>query len=414
VPVGKAEMALENIVAALDIGTTKIVALVGEMDEEGKIYVIGHGESPAEGLRRGVVVDMEKTVTSIQKAVNDAAMISGTEIDRITVGIAGEHIRSINSQGVVAINRADNEITLADVKRAIEAAKTVAIPVDREIIHVIPQQFSVDDQVGIRDPVGMSGVRLEVEAHIVTASVTTAKNIFRALQRCRLEVDHVVLESLALSQVLLSENEMDVGVIIVDIGGSITNISIFHDGAIRHTAVVSLGAKNVTNDIAIGLRTGIDQAEALKVSHGAAMASLVDPEEMIAVRSASGGHTTEISRHVLASIIEPRLEEILSLVIREIRQANVTDMLTAGLVLTGGGALLSGTAQLAEQMFDMPVRMGQITGIEHTPEELSFLRYATAHGLLAYGFLHEPIKGGKSSGVRRFLKKFENWILRQF
>lgn len=407
-------MAVENIIAALDIGTTKVFALVGEMDEEGRIYIIGHGESPAEGLRRGVVVDMEKTVTSIQKAIKDAALVSGTEIDRITVGIAGEHIRSIDSHGVVAINRADNEITPADVKKAIEAAKTVAIPVDREIIHVVPQQFTVDDQAGVKDPVGMSGVRLEVEAHVVTASVTTAKNIYRALQRCRLEVDHMVLESLALSQVLLSENEMDMGVIVIDIGGDITNVSVFHDGAIRHTAVVSLGARNVTNDIAIGLRMSVEQAEALKIAHGAALASLVDPEEMIAVQSLSRQDTKEISRHVLASIIEPRMEEVLSLVIGEIKRANVSDMLTAGLVLAGGGALLPGTAELAEQMFDMPVRVGQITGIEHTLDEFNSLRYATAHGLLRYGFLHEPIKGGTSGGVRRLLKKFENWILRQF
>lgn len=405
---------MENIIAALDIGTTKVIALVGEMDEEGRIYVIGHGESPAEGLRRGVVVDMEKTVASIQRAVKDAALISGTEIDRVTVGIAGEHIRSINSHGVVAISRADNEITPADVKKAIEAAETVAIPVDREIIHVIPQQFSVDNQDGVRDPVGMSGVRLEVEAHIVTASVTTAKNIYRALERCRLEVDHIVLESLALSLVLLSESEMDMGVIVVDIGGDITNISIFHDGAIRHTAVVSLGARNVTNDVAIGLRTTVDQAQALKVGHGAALAALVDPEEMIAVRSVSRRAAKEISRHVLASIIQPRMEEILSLVIREIKRANIGDMLTAGLVLTGGGTLLPGTAELAEQMFDMPVRVGQIAGIEHTPDELNTIRHATVHGLLVYGFSHEPVKSGKSGALRWFLKRFENWISKQF
>ena len=407
-------MASENIIAVVDIGTTKIVALVGEMDKEGRIYVIGHGESPAEGLRRGVVVDMEKTVASIQKAVKDAALVSGTEIDRVTVGIAGEHIRSINSHGVVAVNRSDNEITSADVKRAIEAAKTVAIPVDREIIHVVPQQFSVDDQTGIKDPVGMSGVRLEVEAHIVTASVTTAKNIFRALERCRLEVDHIVLEALALSEVILSENELDMGVIVVDLGGDITNISVFYNGAIRHTAVVSLGAKNVTSDIAIGLRTTVDHAEALKLSHGAALASLVDPEEMIAVRSASGRETKEISRSVLASIIEPRMEEILSLVIRELKRTGVGDVLTAGVVLTGGGALLSGTAELAEQMFDMSVRTAPIRGIEHTPDELNSVRYATAHGLLVYGFTNEPVIGGKIGTGRRLIKKLENWISRQF
>jgi cell division protein FtsA len=406
-------MAAEQMVAALDIGTTKILALVGEMDEEERIYVIGHGEAPAEGLRRGIVVDMERTVASIQKAVKDAGLVAGAEIDRVTVGIAGEHIRSINSHGVIAINRADNEIAAVDVRKAIEAAKTVAIPVDREIIHVIPQQFLVDDQSGIKDPVGMSGYRLEVEAHLVTASVTTAKNMYRALERCRLEVDHVVLESLALSQVLLTDEDLEMGVILVDIGGEITTIAVFHDGAIRHTSVVPLGGKNVTNDVAIGLRTTFDHAEALKVGHGAALASLIDPEEMIAVRS-SGGTDKEISRHVLASIIEPRMEEIFSLVVRELKTADVGDVLTGGLVLSGGGALLPGTVELAEQMFDMPVRLGQMNGIEHTPDELNTVRAATAHGLLLYGFFHEPVKSGKVGGVRRFLKKFEDWIARQF
>lgn len=404
----------ENIVAAVDIGTTKIVTLVGEMDNDGKIYVIGHGEAPAEGLRRGVVVDMEKTVSSIQRSVKDAALVSGIEIDRVTVGIAGEHIRSINSHGVIAINRADNEITSADVKRAMEAAKTVAIPVDREIIHVVPQQFSVDDQSGIKDPVGMSGVRLEVEAHIVTASVTTAKNIFRALERCRLEIDHIVLEALALSEVTLNENEMDMGIIVIDIGGDLTNLSIFYDGAIRHTASVSLGAKNITNDIAIGLRTTVDHAEALKINHGAALTSIVDPEEMIEIRSALGRETKEISRSVLASIIEPRVEEILSLTIRELKQTGVGDILTGGVVLTGGGALLEGVAELAEQMFDMPVRVASIRGIEHTPDELNNIRYTTAHGLLMYGFTHEPVVSGKSSAAKKWIKKLENWISKQF
>ena len=407
-------MATENIIAALDIGTTKIVCLVGEMDADGRMYVIGHGQAPAEGLRRGVLVDMERTVKSIRKAVDDAALVSGTEIDRVTVGIAGEHIRSINSHGVVAVSRSDNEITRADVNKAIDAARTVAIPVDREIIHVIPQEYSVDDQTGIKDPVGMSGVRLEVEAHIVTASVTTARNLYRALERCHLGVDHIVLESLALSEALLTEEETGIGVAVVDIGGDLSNISVFHDEAIRHTAVISLGGKNATNDIAIGLRTTVDRAEKLKIGHGAALASLVDPEEMIVIESAAGREPRELSRNVLASIIEPRMEEILSLVIREIRRANVTDMLTGGLVLTGGGSLLPGTIELAEQMLDMPVRPGSILRFESTPDELNNVSYATAHGLLAYGFHNEPSRIESSGAVKGLLKKFERWISKQF
>ena len=407
-------MASENIIAALDIGTTKICALVGEMDEEGRIYVIGHGLANADGLRRGVVVDMEKAVKSVRRAIEDAQLVSGTEIDSVTVGIAGEHIRSINSHGVVAVGWSDNEITTADVKRAIEAAKTVAIPVDREIIHVIPQQFSVDDQGGIKDPVGMSGVRLEVEAHIVTASVTTAKNIYRALERCHLDVDHVVLEGLALSHALLSEGEAENGVVVVDIGGDITNLAVFYDGAIRHTGVVSLGEKNVTNDIAIGLRTALKHAEELKQTYGAALASLVDPEEMIPVPAADGSVAKEVSRHVLASIIEPRTEEILSLVIREIKRANIGDLLAGGLILTGGGSLLPGTVELAEQLFDMPVKLSPLAGIEHTPDELQDGRFAAAHGLLIYGFQNEPHQSGHRGKVKGLLKRFENWISKQF
>jgi cell division protein FtsA len=406
-------MAEENIVAALDIGTTKIVALVGEMDDQGGIYVIGHGLASAEGLRRGAVVDMDKTVRSIRRAVEDAQLVSGTEIDRVTVGIAGDHVRSINSHGVIAVSRTDNEITAADVKRAIEAARTVAIPVDREIIHVIPQSFSVDDQSGIKDPIGMAGVRLEVEAHIVTASVTSARNIYRALERCHLAVDHIVLEPLALSGVVLSDSELEMGAIVVDIGGDITNLAVFYDGAIRHTAVVALGGRNVTNDIAIGLRTSVEQAEELKIGYGSALASLVDPEEMLPVRPVAGGEAREISRNVLASIIEPRTEEVLSLVAREVKKIHHGELLPSGLTLTGGGAMLPGTARLGEQMFNMSARLGEVRGIEHIPEELRSIRFATACGLLQYGFTHEPADSKSNGSVSGWLKRLENWITRK-
>jgi len=407
------DVASDRLLAAIDIGTTKIMTLVAEMDEQGNMSVIGHGNSPANGLRRGVVVDMDKTVTSIRKSLNDAQMISGTEIDRVTVGIAGEHIRSINSHGVVAVSGADGEITRADVDKATEAARTVAIPVDREIIHVIPQEFTVDEQPGIKDPVGMSGVRLEVEAHIVTASVTTAKNIYRALERCELEVDHMVLEGLALSQVILSEPDLEMGVVVVDIGGDITNVSVFYDGAIRYTSVVPLGAKNVTNDIAIGLRTSVEQAEALKTVHGSAMASLVDPEEMVIVAGPGGREDKEISKNVLASIIEPRMEEIYSLVARELKRAGVAESPAGGMVLAGGGAMMPGTVDLAEQMFDMPVRLGSIRGFEFTPEEINNAQHATVHGLVAYGFEHEPLGRSRGGQVKGILKRLENWITRR-
>ncbi len=407
-------MADEKIIAALDIGTTKVVALVGERDEHGGIYVIGHGISPAEGLRRGVVVDMDKTVRSIQKAVEDAQMVSGTVIDRVTVGIAGEHVRSINSHGVVGVSRSDKEVTPMDVQKAIEAARTVAIPVDREIIHVIPQDFSVDDQTGVKDPTGMSGVRLEVEAHIVTASVTTARNIYRALERCRLGIDHIVLESLGLATIHLTQREMTTGAVVIDIGGDITNMALFYDGAIRSTAAIPLGSRNVTNDIAIGLRTTLDQAEELKLGYGAALASMVDPEEMVVVTGIAGKGSREISRNVLASIIEPRMEEILSLVARELKKIGRSDNIAAGMVLTGGGAMLPGTVELAEQLFDVPVRLGQVKGFTHIPDELNTVRFATAHGLLLYGFANEANAAISGSAVKGWWKRIESWITKQF
>ena len=407
-------MPTEHLVAALDIGTTKIVALVGEVDSDGHIYIIGHGEASAEGLRRGVVVSMEKTVSAIRKAIDDAQMISGTEIDRVTAGIAGEHVRSIDSHGVIAVSRTDNEITSADVNRAIEAARAVAIPVDREIIHVIPQEYNVDDQLNIKNPTGMTGTRLEVEAHIVTASITTAKNIYRAVERCNLAIENVVLESLALSNVLLTEEETGSGVILIDIGGEITNVSVFFDGAIRHTAAVPFGGKNITDDISIGLRTSPLEAENLKIAYGAAMKSFVDFGEMIPMSRTSGKNAKEISRTLLASIIEPRMEEILSLVMRGLRQAGLSHVPKSGFVLTGGGALLPGLTQLAEQLMDMPVRLGAISGFASTPDELRNPRYATVHGLLSYAVMHEPQMSGKKENLKGFLRKFEHWIVNQF
>ena len=403
----------EQIVAAVDIGTTKIVAIIAERDDEGGIFVIGHGIAPAEGLRKGVVVDMDKTVKSIRKAVEDAQLVSGVEVDRVTVGIAGEHIRSINSHGVIAVSRSDNEITAADVKRAIEAARTVAIPVDREIIHVVPQTFVVDDQSGIQDPIGMTGVRLEVEAHIVTASVTSAKNIYRALERCHLTVDNIVLESLALSHVLLNENDLEAGSVLVDIGGDITSVSVFYDGAIRHSAVVPLGGRNVTSDIAIGLRTSLPRAEELKLAHGAALTSLVDPTDMISVPGLAGRADREISRNVLASIIEPRQEEVFSLAARELRKGTAADALTAGMILTGGGSELPGVVELAEQIFDMPVRMGEMRGLAHVPDGLESPAFAAALGLLVYGFNAEPIDQPRGGKMRSWLTRLENWITKK-
>ena len=406
-------MAADNPIAAVDIGTTKILCVVGEMDVSDEIYLIGHGLAPADGLRRGVVVDMDKTVKAINQAVENAQMVSGVEIDRVTVGIAGEHIRSINSHGVIVVGRSDSEITAADVKRALDAARTVAIPVDREIIHVVPQSYSVDDQTGIQDPVGMTGVRLEVEAHIVTASVTSARNIYRTLERCHLGVDHIVLEPLALSHVLLSDHDLDAGCLLLDIGGDITSVSVFFDGAIRHASAISLGGRNVTNDVAIGLRTSVSQAEDLKTAHGAALTSLVDPTDMIELPVIGARTSKEVSRNVLASIIEPRMEEVFSLAAREIRTVVTPDRLAAGVVLTGGGAALPGVVELAEQIFDTPARVGELRGLAHVPDELHGPAFTTGMGLMIYGFTHEPMAPAEGGRVRSWLARIEDWITKK-
>lgn len=407
-------MSEKRIITGIDIGTTRIRTLIAESDEHGQPVFIGHGSAPALGLRRGVVVNMEKTVQSISRAVEDAEMMAGVHIDTAVAGIAGDHIKSINSQGVIAVSRSDNEIGEADVQKAIEAASAVAIPTDREIIHVLPQQYTIDEQAGIKNPIGMTGVRLEVEVHIVTAAVTSAKNIFRSLERCEIQVDHLVLQSLGASQATVSPEEQDMGVVVIDIGGDLTDVAVFFDGSIKHSGVVPLGGKNVTNDITIGLRTAVEQAERLKVVHGCALTSLVDAEEMIEVPGVAGKSPRSISRNVLASIIEPRMEEILSLAAREIKKANPPEALAAGVILTGGGSLLPGTVELAEQVLNMPVKMGMLSGIEGLPDNLATPEFATVVGLVNYGYRNGPGVKPRGGGWRRLFKKMEDWFSDHF
>jgi cell division protein FtsA len=407
-------MADENKIAGLDIGTTKIAAVVAEADESEQLKIIGIGTSPSEGLKRGVVINLEKTVESIASAVEDAEMMSGAKVNSVYAGIAGDHIRSINSRGVLAVSRSDHEITSADVDKVIEAAKTVALPMDREIIHVLPQEFTVDDQSGIKDPVGMGGVRLETEVHIVTGAVTSAQNIYRSVRKAGLEVSDLVLQPLASSYALLTPDEEELGVALVDLGGGTTDFAIFYDGAIRHTGVVGLGGKNVTNDIAIGLRTPVDRAEEIKRLYGCAMSSLVDSDETIEVPGVGGRETKQISRNVLASIIEPRVEEILSLTLQEMKKSNHFDLLTTGVVLTGGGSLMQGIVELAERILDVPVRTGKPVGIEGLEEMTSSPIYCTGVGLILFGW--EQMKQGKSGGrlqAKGLFRKMRN-ILSQY
>jgi cell division protein FtsA len=354
------------------------------------------GTSRSEGLKRGVVINLEKTVESITKALEDAEMMAGVKVNSVFAGIAGDHIRSINSRGVIALSGSGSEISSKDVERVINAARAVALPMDREIIHVLPQEYTVDDQSGIKDPIGMSGVRLEAEVHIVTGAVTSAQNIYRSVKKAGLEVCDLVLQPLASSYALLSPEEEELGVALIDLGGGTTDIAIFHDGSIRHTAVIGLGGNNVTNDIAIGLRTPVEQAEEIKKSYGCALSSLVDSDEMIKVPGVGGREPKEISRGVLAAIIEPRAEEIFSLVLREIKKTNYSDLLVAGVVLTGGGSLMEGMIELAEQIFDMPAKKGIPQGFSGLVDLVSTPIHSTGVGLILYGL--EQLKEGKSKG----------------
>ena len=372
-----------NIIVGLDIGTTKICAIVAEIDTEGEVHILGVGTSPSDGLRRGVVVNIEKTVASIQAAVTLAEASSSKKITSVYAGIAGDHIRSINSRGVIAVSRSNHEITRNDVKRVIDAAKAVAIPMDREIIHVIPQGFVVDDQSGIKDPVGMAGVRLEAEVHIVTGAITSAQNIYTSISRAGLDVKDIVLQPLASSYAVLSEDETELGVGLLDIGGGTTDIAIFFEGSIRHTAVIGLGGRKVTDDITVGLRTPMDKAEEIKIKKGCALQSMLDKDEVIEVESAGGRPARHISRSVLCSVVQPRMEEIFSLARREIKKSDYAGFMTTGVVITGGASLMEGSVELAEQVFDVPVKLGVPQGVNGM-EEIKNPVYSTGIGLVHY------------------------------
>lgn len=402
----------------LDIGTTKISCIVAEQNGSGELRIVGVGNAPSEGLRRGVVVDLDKTVASIARSVQEAERMAGVPVKGVWAGIAGDHIRSINSRGVIAVSRRDNEIQPGDVDRVVEAAKAIAIPMDREIIHVIPQEFIVDDQDGIKDPVGMSGVRLEAEVHIITGAVTSAKNICRSIQRANLKVYDLVLEPIASAAAVLGDDERDLGVVLLDIGGGTTDVAVFFEGSIRHTAIIPFGGANVTSDIAIGLRTPIDKAESIKISHGSALASVVPDHENIVVSGVGGRPDRELSRHVLASMIEPRMEEIFALANKEVRKNHFAELLGGGVVLTGGTSLMPGVVELAEQVFEMPVRLGVPQGVGGLSANVADPRYATGVGLVLQAAQSE---GGQGTLVEvgagrapssRF--DFKQWFSRLF
>jgi cell division protein FtsA len=372
----------EDLIVGLDIGTTKICAIVAERTEDG-VDIVGIGTHPSKGLRRGVVVDIDATVDSIKHAVEEAEMMGDCEITAVYAGIAGGHIRGFNSHGIVAVK--DHEVSDGDVRRVIDAAKAVAIPMDREVIHVIPQEFVIDEQDGIREPLGMSGVRLEAKIHIVTAAVTSAQNIVKCANKAGLNVIDIVLEPLASAEAVLAGDERELGVCLIDIGGGTTDLAVFCDGSIAHTSVLALGGNHITNDIAVGLRTPFEEAERTKKKFGVASARLLASDDILSVPSVGGRRSREVSRKLLCEIIEPRMEEILSLARQELMRAGMEDRIPSGVVLSGGCAALAGISDLAEEIFESPVRVGLPAHVGGLQDVVRDPMYATGVGLVLYG-----------------------------
>jgi len=408
----------ENLVVGLDIGTSKVLAIVGEVTVTGEVEVIGVGHHPSRGMKKGVVVNIESTVQSIQRAVEEAELMAGCQIKSVYAGIAGSHIRSINSHGTVAIK--DKEVGPNDVDRVIESARALAIPADQKVLHVLPQEFIIDGQEGIREPIGMSGVRLEAKVHIVTGAVSAAQNIVKCVRRCGLEVDDIILEQLASSLSVLTEDEKELGVCMVDIGGGTTDISVFTEGAIRHTSVIPIAGDQVTNDIAVALRTPTANAEEIKKKYGCALTQLATSDESIEVPSVGDRPPRKLARQTLAEVIEPRIEELYGLVLAELRRSGFEDVIGSGIVLTGGSAKMEGMIDLAEEVFHMPVRLGipqgvgGLSGVVHNPI------YATGVGLVLFG---AKARGGShyglvtqstSVGIKGVLGKMKGWFQGNF
>lgn len=405
-------MAKDNLIVGLDLGTTKICCVVGELTSDG-VDVIGIGTSPSTGLRKGVVVNIDQTVKSIKRAVEEAELMAGREIRSVYTGIAGSHIKGFNSHGVIAVK--GGEVGERDVERVIDAAKAVAIPLDREVIHILPQEYIVDEQRGIADPIGMAGVRLEVKVHIVTGAVSSAQNIIRSCHRAGLDVEDIVLESLASAQAVLTDEEREIGVALVDIGGGTTDIAIFLNNSIRHTGVLAIGGTNLTNDIAFGLRTPMAAAEQIKIKYGCALADLIQEAGAIEVPSVGGRPPRKLSRRILAEICEPRMEELLALVDQELIRSGFKDSIAAGVVLTGGASLIEGIQDLAEQIFNLPTRVGEPVKVGGLKDLINSPMYATAVGLLHYGSekQHEASKFRirDTNIFNRILGRMRKWFI---
>ncbi|MBT3514460.1 MAG: cell division protein FtsA [Nitrospina sp.] len=381
-----------NYVVGLDIGTTKICCIIGEISHNNQVDIIGLGQYPSRGLRKGVVVNIDSTVESIKNAVEEAELMAGCEIDSVFVGIAGGHINSLNSHGIVAAQ--GKEITQKDVDRVIDAAKAIAIPLDREVIHVLPQEYIVDSQDGIKTPLGMSGIRLEAKVHIVTAAVTSAQNIVRCVNKAGLSVQDIVLEQLASSESVLSSDERELGVAMIDIGGGTSDLAIFYQEAIKHTYVLTIAGAQMTNDIAIGLRTPNQEAEKIKHAYGCAVSALVAEDETIEVSSVGGREARAVSRQILSEILEARAKEMFEMLNHEINVSGFRDIVSSGVVLTGGASSLPGMGELAEEIFQLPVRVGVPANLGGLVDVVSSPMYATSTGLIQYGM--KSVKAGKT------------------
>ena len=405
----------KNLIVGLDIGTSKVVAIVGEITSDNRIEIIGIGSHPSRGLKKGVVVNIESTVQSIQRAVEEAELMAGCQIHSVYAGIAGSHIRSLNSHGIVAIR--DKEVNQGDLDRVIDAAKAVAIPADQKILHILPQEFIIDQQEGVREPIGMSGVRLEAKVHMVTGAVSAAQNIVKCVRRCGLEVDDIILEQLASSYSVLTEDEKELGICLVDIGGGTTDIAVFADGAIRHTGVIPIAGDQVTNDIAVALRTPTQYAEEIKIKYACALTQLANPDETIEVPSVGDRPPRQLARQTLAEVVEPRYEELFTLVQEELRRSGFEDLCAAGIVLTGGSSKMEGAVDLAEEIFHMPVRLGVPQFVSGLVDVVKNPIYATGVGLLLFGLqsetngMHDGAISGSGNNVWH---KMKGWFQGNF
>jgi cell division protein FtsA len=405
----------DEIIVGLDIGTTKIAAIVGELKDDGQIDIIGVGTAPSRGLRKGVVVNIDATTQAIERAIEEAEHMAGCEISTVYAGIAGGHIRGFNSHGTVAVK--DKEVRDGDLARVIESAKAVAIPLDREIIHVLPQQYIVDEQDGIREPLGMSGVRLEAKVHIVTAAVTSAQNIVKCANRCGLQVADIVLEPLASAEAVLHDDERELGVALIDIGGGTTDIALFVEGAIVHTSVLPLGGNHLTNDIAVGLRAPLDAAEKIKQRYGCALASMLSPDDTIEVPSVGGRPPRIVPREDLVNVIMPRMEEIFDHVRKEILRSGFEDMLASGVVLTGGTTILEGISELAEEVLGLPARRGAAKNLGGLVDVVKSPSYATGVGLVLHGARKARLGQGpraRAEAERGMFSRVRTWFKEAF